>query len=44
MMMPLTLQVRLMNFSTKGNDSLTKWGVFPAGSTDLMPNATAMVT
>ncbi|KAL3349546.1 hypothetical protein AABB24_022582 [Solanum stoloniferum] len=35
-------QVRLMNFSTKGNDSLTKWGVFPAGSTDLMPNATAM--
>lgn len=35
-------QVRLMNFSTKGNDSLTKWGVFPAGSTDHMPNATAM--
>ncbi|OIT33111.1 PREDICTED: aspartic proteinase-like protein 2 [Nicotiana attenuata] len=35
-------QVRLMNFSTKGNDSLTKWAVFPAGSADYMLNATAM--
>lgn len=35
-------QVRLMNFSAKGNDSLTKWAVFPAGSADRMTNATAM--
>ncbi|KAK4378996.1 hypothetical protein RND71_000858 [Anisodus tanguticus] len=35
-------QVRLMNISTKGNDSFTKWAIFPAGSTDYMPNATAM--
>ncbi|XP_059312083.1 aspartic proteinase 36-like isoform X2 [Lycium ferocissimum] len=35
-------QIRLMNFSRKGNDSLTKWAVFPAGSTNSMPNATAM--
>ncbi|KAM3290531.1 aspartic proteinase 36 isoform X1 [Capsicum chacoense] len=35
-------QVRIMNFSMKGNDSLTKWAVFPAGSTDYMRNATAM--
>ncbi|CAN4108700.1 unnamed protein product [Withania somnifera] len=35
-------QVRLMNFSMKGNDSLTKWAIFPVGYTDYMPNATAM--
>ncbi|KAK4349230.1 hypothetical protein RND71_031985 [Anisodus tanguticus] len=35
-------QVHLMNFSTKGNDSLIRWAIFPAGSADYMPNATAM--
>ncbi|XP_059302491.1 aspartic proteinase 36-like [Lycium ferocissimum] len=35
-------QVRLMNFSTKGNDSLIRWAIFPAEPADYMPNATAV--
>lgn len=35
-------QVHLMNFSMKGNDSLIRWAIFPAGSADYMSNATAM--
>ncbi|XP_075096687.1 aspartic proteinase 36 isoform X1 [Nicotiana tabacum] len=34
-------QVHLMNFSTKGNDSLVKWAIFPAGSANYMSNAAA---
>nr|XP_016451006.1 PREDICTED: aspartic proteinase-like protein 2 isoform X2 [Nicotiana tabacum] len=34
-------QVHLMNFSTEGNDSLIRWAIFPAGSANYMPNATA---
>ncbi|KAG5590733.1 hypothetical protein H5410_041247, partial [Solanum commersonii] len=35
-------QVHLMNFSTKGNDSLIRWAIFPAGSADCMSHTTAM--
>ncbi|KAH0671494.1 hypothetical protein KY289_025987 [Solanum tuberosum] len=35
-------QVHLMNFSTKGNDSLIRWAIFPAGSADYMSHTTAM--
>ncbi|WMV41922.1 hypothetical protein MTR67_035307 [Solanum verrucosum] len=35
-------QVHLMNFSTKGNDSLIRWAIFPAGSADYMSLTTAM--
>ncbi|XP_060208866.1 aspartic proteinase 36-like isoform X1 [Lycium barbarum] len=35
-------QVHLMNLSTKGNDSLIKWAIYPAGSTNHMTNAAAM--
>ncbi|XP_055807257.1 aspartic proteinase 36-like isoform X2 [Solanum dulcamara] len=37
-------QVHLMNLSTKGNDSLIKWAIYPAGSADYMTNAAAMET
>lgn len=33
-----------MNFSTKGNDTLIRWAIFPAGSADYMSHTTAMVT
>ncbi|XP_004244902.1 aspartic proteinase 36-like [Solanum lycopersicum] len=35
-------QVHLMNFSTKGNDTLIRWAIFPAGSADYMSHTTAM--
>ncbi|KAH0646603.1 hypothetical protein KY284_034487 [Solanum tuberosum] len=35
-------QVHLMNFSTKGNDSLIRGAIFPAGSADYMSHTTAM--
>lgn len=38
-----SLQVHLMNLSTKGNGSLIKWVIYPAGSTNYMTNAAAMV-
>ncbi|KAK6782182.1 hypothetical protein RDI58_019978 [Solanum bulbocastanum] len=34
--------VHLMNFSTKGNDSLIRWAIFPAGSADYMSHTTTM--
>ncbi|XP_006339969.1 aspartic proteinase-like protein 2 isoform X2 [Solanum tuberosum] len=35
-------QVHLMNLSTKGNDSLIKWAIHPAGSANYMTNAAAV--
>ncbi|XP_015056416.1 aspartic proteinase-like protein 2 isoform X3 [Solanum pennellii] len=35
-------QVHLMNLSTKGNDSLIKWAIYPAGSANYMTNAAAV--
>ncbi|XP_027107629.2 aspartic proteinase 36-like [Coffea arabica] len=35
-------QVHLLNFTSKGNDSLIRWAIYPAGSADFMSNATAM--
>ncbi|KAA8522620.1 hypothetical protein F0562_013019 [Nyssa sinensis] len=35
-------QVHLLNFTSKGNDSLTRWAIMPAGSVDYVSNATAM--
>ncbi|XP_049401187.1 aspartic proteinase 36-like isoform X2 [Solanum stenotomum] len=35
-------QVHLMNLSTKGNDSLLKWAIYPAGSANYMTNAAAV--
>ncbi|KAM3344149.1 aspartic proteinase 36 isoform X1 [Capsicum galapagoense] len=35
-------EVHLMNLSTKGNDSLVKWAIYPAGSANYMTNAAAM--
>lgn len=36
-------QVRLLNFTSKGNDSyIIRWAIFPAGSDDSISNATAM--
>ncbi|KAL2514785.1 Eukaryotic aspartyl protease family protein [Forsythia ovata] len=35
-------QVHLMNFTSKGNDSLIRWAIFPAESDDYIANATAM--
>ncbi|KAA8531614.1 hypothetical protein F0562_006323 [Nyssa sinensis] len=37
-----TSQVHLLNFTSKGNDSLIKWAILPAGSADYFSNATAM--
>ncbi|CAA3021514.1 aspartic ase 2 isoform X1 [Olea europaea subsp. europaea] len=36
-------QVRLMNSTSKGNDSLIRWGIFPPQSDDYIANASAMV-
>ncbi|KAL2488159.1 Eukaryotic aspartyl protease family protein [Forsythia ovata] len=35
-------QVHLMNFTSKGNDSLIRWAIFPAESDEYIANATAM--
>ncbi|XP_052195706.1 aspartic proteinase 36-like [Diospyros lotus] len=35
-------QVHLLNFTAKGNDSLTRWSVLPTGSADYFSNTTAM--
>ncbi|KAF7136394.1 hypothetical protein RHSIM_Rhsim08G0096600 [Rhododendron simsii] len=35
-------QVQLLNFTAKGNDSLIRWAILPAGSTEYFSNATAM--
>ncbi|KAL3538034.1 hypothetical protein ACH5RR_001400 [Cinchona calisaya] len=35
-------QVHLVNFTSKGNESLIRWAIYPAGSADFMTNATAM--
>uniref|UniRef100_A0A2N9FF27 Peptidase A1 domain-containing protein n=1 Tax=Fagus sylvatica TaxID=28930 RepID=A0A2N9FF27_FAGSY len=37
-----TSQVRLLNFTPNGNESLIRWAIFPAGSSDYISNATAM--
>uniref|UniRef100_A0A5B6YW79 Putative aspartic proteinase-like protein 2 n=1 Tax=Davidia involucrata TaxID=16924 RepID=A0A5B6YW79_DAVIN len=37
-----TSQVHLLNFTSKGNDSLIGWAVLPAGSADYFSNVTAM--
>lgn len=37
-------QVHLMNLSAKGNDSIIKWAIYPAGSANYMTNAAAMET
>lgn len=34
-------QVRLLNFTSKGDDYLVRWGIFPAASTDYISNNTA---
>ncbi|XP_057964422.1 aspartic proteinase 36-like [Malania oleifera] len=34
-------QVRLLDFTTKGNNTLIKWAIFPAGPSDYISNATA---
>ncbi|KAA8538298.1 hypothetical protein F0562_027879 [Nyssa sinensis] len=36
-------QVHLLNFTSKGHDSLTRWAIMPAGSVDYVSNATAMI-
>lgn len=35
-------QVKLMNFSGEGNNTLMSWAIFPAGSSDYISNTTAM--
>ncbi|XP_043713676.1 aspartic proteinase 36-like [Telopea speciosissima] len=35
-------QVHLLNFTSKGNDSLIRWAIFPAGSANYISNSTAM--
>ncbi|KAF0907115.1 hypothetical protein E2562_015655 [Oryza meyeriana var. granulata] len=35
-------QVRVMNVTSQGNSTLIRWGIFPAGSSNSMSNATAM--
>ncbi|KAB2626527.1 aspartic proteinase nepenthesin-1-like [Pyrus ussuriensis x Pyrus communis] len=37
-----TSQVHLLKFTTNGNDSLVKWAIFPAASTDSISNTTAL--
>ncbi|XP_059659326.1 aspartic proteinase 36-like [Cornus florida] len=37
-----TSQVHLLNFTSKGNDSLIRWAILPAGSADYFSNATAI--
>lgn len=37
------LQVQLMYFKSEGNNSLTRWAIYPAGSASYFSNATAMV-
>ncbi|KAM1073766.1 hypothetical protein TB2_018415 [Malus domestica] len=37
-----TSQVHLLKFTTSGNDSLIRWAIFPAGSTDSISNTTAV--
>ncbi|KAK9125708.1 hypothetical protein Scep_014554 [Stephania cephalantha] len=37
-----TSQVHLLNFTDKGNASLTRWAIFPAGSANYISNSTAM--
>ncbi|XP_010277145.1 PREDICTED: aspartic proteinase-like protein 2 [Nelumbo nucifera] len=37
-----TSQVHLLNFSSKGNDSIIRWAIFPAESADYIPNPVAM--
>ena len=39
----LSTQVRLMNVTAQGNSTLIRWNIFPAGSSNAMSNATAMV-
>ncbi|CAK9186294.1 unnamed protein product [Ilex paraguariensis] len=34
-------QVHVLNFTSKGNGSLIRWAIFPAGSDDYISNATA---
>ncbi|XP_068656503.1 aspartic proteinase 36-like [Aristolochia californica] len=36
-----TYQVKLLNFTRKGNGTLLQWGVFPAGSSNYISNARA---
>lgn len=42
--MNVWFQVRLMNFTPNGNDSLIRLAIFPAGSSDYFSNATANVS
>jgi hypothetical protein len=42
--MNIWFQVRLLNFTPNGNESLIRWAIFPAGSSDYISNATAMVS
>ncbi|GLT58869.1 hypothetical protein SLA2020_317300 [Shorea laevis] len=35
-------QLRLLNFTSKGEDYLTRWGIFPAASTNYISNITAL--
>lgn len=35
-------QVKLLNFTASGNDSLIRWAILPAGSAEYFTNATAM--
>ncbi|CAN6562891.1 unnamed protein product [Malus baccata var. baccata] len=37
-----TSQVHLLKFTTSGNDSLVKWAIFPAASTDSISNTTGL--
>lgn len=37
-------QVKLLNFTARGNDSLIRWAILPAGSAEYFTNATAMVS
>ncbi|KAG1366851.1 aspartic proteinase-like protein 2 [Cocos nucifera] len=35
-------QIQLMNITSKGNGTLIRWAIFPAGSADFISNTTAM--
>jgi hypothetical protein len=36
-------QVQVMNVTSQGNNTLIRWGIFPAGPDNAMSNTTAMV-
>lgn len=37
-------QIKLLDFTAKGNDSLVRWAILPAGPGEYFTNATAMVS